>query len=355
MNNKGKEPVSIRNKLFFRLRVERLERSASCSQSKRATNCATPGYSSTIIPEDGDDFKPFFRAAALYISPLCGKIPLQAEKGALCEAPEDNAMRMRKKKNLVPRMERLAAIWEKNPQDWRGRWREKLPECSQLWLEIGCGKGSFTVKTAAAHPDRLYVALERDADCLVMAMEKADALGLVNVVFVCDDAERLSEMFAPGEVDLLFINFPDPWPSKRHAKFRLINERFLRSYREILPQGGEIHFKTDNSPLFEFSLTQFPRAGYVLSEVTRDLHADDLDVIMTDYEARFSTQGAKINRCVATVSELPREPGPEPELGLIHYLPEDLESLTYIPHGMQESVRQELLRRRAEQKKTRQP
>lgn len=262
-------------------------------------------------------------------------------------------MRMRKKKNLIPRMERLSALREKHPADWAGRWREKLPGCAQLRLEIGCGKGTFTVKTAASHPEVLFVALERDADCLVMAMEKAEQLGLRNVVFVCDDAVRLGEMFAPGEVDLLYINFPDPWPSKRHAKNRLTNEAFLRSYRAILPKGGEIHFKTDNSPLFEFSLTQFPRAGYTLSKVTRDLHAEDSDVIMTDYEARFSAQGAKINRCVATVTELPDALGPEPELGLLHYLPDDLESLTYVPHGMQESIRQELLRRRSQQNKSR--
>lgn len=262
-------------------------------------------------------------------------------------------MRMRKKKNLVPRMERLAHLLEKDPCAWRGRWREKYPDCAQLRLEIGCGKGSFTVKTAAAHPEMLFVAVERVADCIVLAMEKAEALGLRNVVFVCDDAQRLGEMFAPGEVEVLYINFPDPWPSKRHAKNRLTNERFLRSYREILPQGGEIHFKTDNLPLFEFSLTQFPRAGYALSQVTRDLHAQDPAVIMTDYEERFSAQGAKINRCVGTVAELPDQPGPEPEQGLIHYLPEDLEGLRYVPHGMEETVRQELLRRRAEQRKGR--
>ena len=263
-------------------------------------------------------------------------------------------MRMRKKKNLIPRMERLSHLQEKDPGAQRGRWREGMPQCTQLRLEIGCGKGTFTVKTAAAHPDVLFVAVERVADCIVLAMEKAEQMGLTNVVFVCEDAQRLSDLFDPGEVDLLYINFPDPWPSKRHAKNRLTNEQFLRSYREILPMGGEIHFKTDNLPLFEFSLTQFPRAGYALSQVTRDLHAEDPNVIMTDYEERFSAQGAKINRCVAAVSELPQttgQLGPEPELGLIHYLPEDLEGLTYVPHGMEETVRQELLRRQAEQRK----
>lgn len=260
-------------------------------------------------------------------------------------------MRMRKKKNLVPRMERVAAVQEKDPYSKRGRWREWMPQCQSLRLEIGCGKGTFTVETAAAHPDVLFVAVERVPDCILLAMEKAQARGLTNVVFVCDDAARLGEMFAPGEVDLMYINFCDPWPSKRHAKRRLTHETFLKSYRDILREGGEIHFKTDNKPLFDFSLTQFPRAGYVLSEVTNDLHADDPNVIMTDYEARFAKEGAKINRCVGTVAALPAEAGPEPELGLLHYLPEDLEGLEYIPYGMADLIEQELLRRKAEARK----
>lgn len=260
-------------------------------------------------------------------------------------------MRMRKKKNLGPRMERVAALLEPSPAQRRGDWRSYKPDCSALWLELGCGKGTFTVETAAAHPEVLYVAVERVADCLLLAMEKAQARGLDNVLFICDDAARLEEMFAPGEVDRLYINFCDPWPAKRHAKRRLTCEAFLKSYRAVLPVGGELHFKTDNRPLFDFSLTQFPRAGYTLSRVTRDLHSEEPDVIMTDYEARFAAQGAKINRCVGTVSALPENPGPEPELGLLHYLPEDLEHLDYTPYGMADVIEQELLRRRAEERK----
>lgn len=123
-------------------------------------------------------------------------------------------MRMRKKKNLIPRMERCAAVQEKDPYAMRGRWREWLtPDCA-LCLEIGCGKGTFTVETAAAHPDQLFVAVERVADCLLLAMEKGMRQELHNVVFVCDDAAQLGDMFAPGEVDRMYINFCDPWPSK---------------------------------------------------------------------------------------------------------------------------------------------
>lgn len=209
-------------------------------------------------------------------------------------------MRMRKKKNLMPRMERCAHMLIQNPTEYRGRWRTLLPGAAELRLELGCGRGRFTCETAAQHPDMLFVAVERVPDAMVIAMERAMAAGLSNVFFIGGDAVRLAEYFAPDEVDLIYINFCDPWPSRRHARRRLTGGEFLRSYRSILRQGGQIHFKTDNSDLFEYSLTQFPEAGYLLSEVSRNLHAGEIQGIMTDYEEKFHRQGIPIHRCVGT-------------------------------------------------------
>lgn len=217
-------------------------------------------------------------------------------------------MRMRRKKNLLPRMERCADWQVKEPETLRGSWRSLYPQAEALWVEIGCGKGTFTVETARQNPQALLIAIERVPDALVMAMEKARALELNNVFFICADAARLGEIFAPGETDRIFLNFSDPWPSKRHCKRRLTHVSFLLSYREVLREGGQIHFKTDNRPLFDFSLTQFPAAGYALSEVTNDLHQDGVQGIMTDYEAKFSAMGVPINRCVATKGDLPDPP-----------------------------------------------
>ena len=214
-------------------------------------------------------------------------------------------MRMRKKPNLIPRMERCAAIQIKDPEGQKGRWRELMPGCTSLRLELGCGKGRFTAETAAANPGVLFIAVERVPDAMIIAMERVSAMGLTNVFFVDADAARLTEYFAPGEVDQIYINFCDPWPSNRHAKRRLTFVGFLMIYRQVLREGGQIHFKTDNSPLFEWSLTQFPEAGFGLSEVTRDLHRDGIQGIMTDYEEKFHNQGVLINRCVGTVEELP--------------------------------------------------
>ncbi len=228
-------------------------------------------------------------------------------------------MRMRKKKNLGMRMEACAALWVKDPAQMRGCWREKKPDAPQLRLELGCGKGRFTAETAAAHQSDLYVAVERVPDAMVIAMERCRELGLTNVFFIDGDAAELDRYFAPGEVDLLYINFCDPWPSVKHARRRLTAEPFLRGYRKVLRDGGRIEFKTDNHDLFEWSLFQFPKAGYALSEVTRDLHANGVQGIMTDYEEKFYSLGTPINRCVGTKVELPDVPILE---GLSRRLPE---------------------------------
>ena len=205
------------------------------------------------------------------------------------------------------------APWQiKDPESLRGNWRSLMPESKELRLELGCGKGRFTCETAAAEPDVLFIAVERVPDAMVMAMEKAKAQDLHNVFFIDADAARLPAFFAPGEVDRIYINFCDPWPTKRHAKRRLTHRNFLLLYRQVLKEEGEIHFKTDNAGLFEFSVEEFPQGGFRLEQVTRDLHADGIQGIMTDYEEKFHNLGTKINRCVGVMTDLP-EPSPEEE------------------------------------------
>lgn len=217
-------------------------------------------------------------------------------------------MRMRKKKNLAPRMEACGTLLVTDPAAEKGRWRARKPDAVRLRLELGCGKGRFTAETAAAHPEDLYVAVERVPDAMVIAMERCQALGLDNVFFIDGDAAALDQYFAPGEVDLIYINFCDPWPSVKHSRRRLTHEGFLRGYRRVLREGGQIHFKTDNHDLFEWSLFQFPKAGFTLSEVTRNLHEHGVQGVMTDYEEKFHALGTPINRCVGTMGALPDVP-----------------------------------------------
>ena len=210
-------------------------------------------------------------------------------------------MRMRKKKNLIPRMERCAAYLIADPYDRRGFWRALLPEARELRVELGCGKGRFTVETAKAEPDVLFVAVERVPDAMVVAMERAAREELRNVFFVDADVNQLPDFFAPAEVDRIYINFCDPWPKSNQAKRRLTHGNFLRLYRRVLKPEGEIHFKSDNAKLFAFSVEEIPRFGFTLSEVTDDLHADGPKGVMTDYEAKFHELGTPIHRLVATM------------------------------------------------------
>jgi tRNA (guanine-N7-)-methyltransferase len=208
-------------------------------------------------------------------------------------------MRIRKKTNLGPRMEKCAGVLIEKPEELPGRWHETFPGYKELWLELGCGKGTFTAKTAAQNPEVLLAAVEKVPDAMVMAMEKACDMGLENVRFLDRDAMLLPYIFAGGEVDRIFINFCDPWPRSHDAKHRLTAPGFLRKYADALPIGGEIHFKTDNAPLFAWSLEQFKNELWELSEVTNDLHHDGPRGVMTDYEAKFFAEGIPINRLVA--------------------------------------------------------
>ena len=210
-------------------------------------------------------------------------------------------MRMRKKKNLQPRMDACGDCWIRDPERLRGHWWALYPQAKSLEVELGCGKGRFTAGTAKAQPDTLLIAVEKVPDAMVVAMERVTAEGLKNVFFLDADAALLPMLFAAGEVDRLYINFCDPWPKSNQKKRRLTHGNFLKKYRQVLKEGGQIHFKTDNDKLFEWSLEEIPQFGFQLSEVTRDLHANGPVGVMTDYEAKFYGEGKNINRCVATM------------------------------------------------------
>lgn len=208
-------------------------------------------------------------------------------------------MRMRKKPNLIPRMERCSHVEIKDPANFKGIWLKSFPGYKHLWLELGCGKGKFTVETAVRNPDALIIAIEKVPDAMVVGMERACDCGIENVRFISADALALPVLFDENEIDRIFINFCDPWPRKKEAKHRLTSPGFLEIYSGILKPEGDIHFKTDNCPLFEYSLDQFTENGWAVSELTRDLHGDGPVGVMTDYEARFYEQGVKINRLAA--------------------------------------------------------
>ena len=218
-------------------------------------------------------------------------------------------MRMRRMRNLEPRMEKCAAYRIEEPALRKGSWKSLKPDATALWVEVGCGKGKFTAETAQANPDVLLIAVERYREAMVVAMEKAKSLGLTNVFYIDMDVAAIEDIFAAGEIDRLFINFPDPWPRKKNAKRRLTHRSFLDKYCRVVRENGEIHFKTDNAPLFEYSVEEFAACGLEVKNLTRDLHKDGVVGIMTGYEEKFHALGTPINRCevVCKPFQLPAE------------------------------------------------
>lgn len=171
-----------------------------------------------------------------------------------------------------------------------------------LHMEIGCGKGRFITTLAKNNPHIHYIASEMIANIIVLAAEKAKDMDLENIRFISGNVQYMADAIPEGSVDRIYLNFSDPWPKDRHAKRRLTHKNFLDLYKKILAHDGEIHFKTDNRALFDFSLESFRENGWELSEVTFDLHNSDFEGnIMTEYEEKFSGLGFTINRLVAKV------------------------------------------------------
>lgn len=209
-------------------------------------------------------------------------------------------MRMRKKKHTDDRIIACGELLIETPYEMKGKWAEKA-QGRMLCLEIGCGKGTFVCETAKRNPDKFFIAVEKVRDVMVMAMEKAKNAELTNVVFADIDAEKLGEVFEENELSEIYLNFSDPWPKKKHAKRRLTYRTFLELYRRILSPEGTVFFKTDNRPLFDFTLEEMAECGYKMSDITYDLHNSEYakDNVVTEYEATFSAKGFTINRVVA--------------------------------------------------------
>lgn len=191
-----------------------------------------------------------------------------------------------------------------NPADHKGKWHTLLHSTDPIHLEIGMGKGRFLMDLAALHPDIQYIGVERYTSVLLRAVQKMDELQLPNVHFICEDAANLPEVFAPAEIEKIYLNFSDPWPKDRHAKRRLTSHQFLERYDRFLAPEGRLEFKTDNQDLFTFSLEEIANSDtWKIDACTRDLHHDPAmneGNIMTEYEEKFSSLGNPICKLIAS-------------------------------------------------------
>lgn len=184
----------------------------------------------------------------------------------------------------------------------KGEWAKIFANDHPLHIEIGSGKGRFINELALKNPGINYLGLEKYSSVLIKAMKKLQDEPKDNLRLIRMDATYLTDCFAQGEVDKIYLNFSDPWPKDRYAKRRLTSDRFLSRYENVLKPGGVIEFKTDNADLFAFSLESVREKGWDLVYVTEDLYSDEeamKDNTATEYELKFTKQGNRINKLVA--------------------------------------------------------
>lgn len=207
---------------------------------------------------------------------------------------------MRKVKWAVDYLKDANCLVEE-PNALKGIWKDRFGQ-KKIHVEIGCGKGNYSLNMAKLYPEEAFIAIEKNESAAGIAAKKFDDTGQYeNLALIQNDAVSISEWFAPGEIDVIHLNFSDPWPKKRYAKRRLSSSQFLDQYAQILNDDGQIQMKTDNSSLFEYSLLEFQNAGYHMLEISvdyrRETHDED---VMTEYEEKFVSLGQPIYRCVWT-------------------------------------------------------
>ena len=207
-------------------------------------------------------------------------------------------MRMRKKKWTAPYLETREDVMVFHPEEYKGNWRDVV-KGNVLHVEIGSGKGDYWLGMSKLYPEEAWVGVEKVVDVAGIAVRKSEGQVSENMKFVNQDAEDLTLWFAPKEIDVIHLNFSDPWPKKRNAKRRLTHAGFLARYEEVLSDDGKIVMKTDNSGLFEYSLVSFAQYGFILDEVSVDFrrveHPED---VITEYERNFMDKGQPIYRAI---------------------------------------------------------
>ena len=185
-----------------------------------------------------------------------------------------------------------------NPEENIGKWKEVFGNDKPIYIEIGMGKGKFIIENAIKYPEINFIGIEKFDSVLARCLPKIPE-GLDNLLIVRMDALNIENVFSK-EVSRIYLNFSDPWPKARHHLRRLSSRVFLEKYDSIFKGNCEIYQRTDNQGLYIYSLMSYSENGYVLSDITFDLHKDKEDLITTEYEDKFSNKGMPIYAVVAT-------------------------------------------------------
>lgn len=215
-------------------------------------------------------------------------------------------MRLR---NIPIADEKIASspICIKHPEQYKGSWNQLFQNNNPIHIEIGMGKGRFLLQLAQENTNINYIGIEKYTSVLFRAIQKSEKIENdqfpPNLRLLCMEAENLSNIFAQNDISKIYLNFSDPWPKKRHARRRLTSRQFLTIYNQILTKNGNIEFKTDNQPLFDFSLEELAASHWNIDACTYDLHHDPIlnhSNIMTEYEEKFSSLGNPIHKLIAS-------------------------------------------------------
>lgn len=215
-------------------------------------------------------------------------------------------MRLRGRKGIRENLEQQQDLVILEPKDYKGRWSELFGNDRPIYIELGMGKGQFISGMSVKYPEVNFIGMDMYDELIRRASEKVR--GIWNdqnegkpesVRLALGNIESIEEIFAPGEVERIYLNFSDPWPKAKHGRRRLTHPRFLDKYVELLNERGEIHFKTDSRDLFQFSLNAFAARGLQMSNISLSLHANGINEehVMTEYESKFVGQGMPIHRC----------------------------------------------------------
>ncbi|MDO4853919.1 MAG: tRNA (guanosine(46)-N7)-methyltransferase TrmB [Coriobacteriia bacterium] len=297
--------------------------------------------------------------------------------------------RARKPSNLDAQLEQWAAAIVDDPASFKGRWKQSFfPDAREVRLDLGCGKGAFLARSAKANPEVLYIGMDIDSTCVARCAKKAILEELPNMVVARADAACLLEFFEPGELSLIHLNFNAPYPPKKMAARRLTHIDHLSRYRTILGETGRIELRTDNMPYWKWSLEELRIAGYHIDWRCEDLHGAMRELaekrarvevarsedrkqakteassqpfnepsaeaklqlgeaaltihhenfVRSEYDEKLVEKGAVVYSLIAHPGPAPAEMEQTTKLGLVDYLPEDLDTLEHIPYGMEDTI-----------------
>ena len=211
-------------------------------------------------------------------------------------------MRLRRKPWARPELLQ-SELFIENPREFKGSWNKVFNNNNEICLELGCGKGRFISNIAQKNKDKNFIAIDLKDEVLVYVKRKCEELNLENVRILSFDINYINEIFEKGEVSDIYLNFSTPWPKTKHHKRRLTHPRFLNKYLEVINSNSKIMLKTDHELFFLDSIEYLNENGFDILYKTMDLHNEEIENIMTEYEEKFLNKGMNIMYLTAKFNE----------------------------------------------------